>query len=197
MTVKQEYVAPLESERLLLRSWRDEDVRQWVAMSADPRVMRFFPSTYEADRATVMAQTFRERLEADGYGWWVLEAKNVSPFVGVIALQKVPFEAHFTPAFEIGWRLKPEFWGRGYASEGSKLATLFAFDVLNLDEIVAMSAVQNIPSQRVMERLGMTHDPRDDFDNPRLEDGHPLRRHALWRLASQNNGESNVLLLQN
>jgi RimJ/RimL family protein N-acetyltransferase len=173
----------LESDRLLLRPWRDEDVRDWVAMNADPRVMQFFPSTYEVDYATKMAQTLRERLEADGYGWWVLEAKNVSPFVGVIVLQSVPFEAAFTPAFEVGWRLKAEHWGRGYATEGATLAVRFAFDVLNVDEVVAMTAVQNLPSQRVMERLGMTHDARDDFDHPRLEEADRLRRHVLWRLS--------------
>jgi RimJ/RimL family protein N-acetyltransferase len=188
MTEKRLRLPTLESDRLLLRPWRDEDVRHWVAMSVDPRVMEFFPSTYDVDFATKMAQTLRERLEADGYGWWVLEAKNVSPFVGVIALQSVPFEAAFTPAFEVGWRLKAEYWGRGYATEGATLAARFAFDVLHLDEIVAMTALQNLRSKRVMERLGMTHDPRDDFDHPRLEDGHRLRRHVLWRL-SRHHGE--------
>src|ERR1700738_113397 len=93
----------LESDRLLLRRWRDADVGHWVTMGADPRVMQFFPSTYDADYAEEMARKIRERLDADGYGWWVLEAKGVSPFVGVITLQQVPFEAAFTPAFEIGW----------------------------------------------------------------------------------------------
>jgi len=183
MTLNEQPVSPRESERLLLRSWRDEDVHDWVTMGADPRVMRFFPAVYDAEYASAMAQRLRDRLEADGYGWWVLEAKKVTSFAGVIALQKVPFEAHFTPAFEVGWRLKPEYWGRGYATEGASLATRFAFEVLNLEEVVAMTAVQNIPSQRVMERLGMTHDPRDDFDNPRLEEAHHLRRHVLWRLS--------------
>lgn len=171
-----------ESDRLLLRGWREDDVPHWVAMGADSRVMRFFPGTYEAERATTMARAFRDRLEADGYGWWVLEAKDVSPFVGVIALQPVPFEAAFTPALEVGWRLKPEYWGRGYATEGAALALRFGFDVLDLDEIVAMTAAVNLPSQRVMQRLGMTRDARDDFDHPRLDDAHPLRRHVLYRL---------------
>lgn len=175
----------LESERLLLRPWRDQDVPHWVSMGADPRVMRFFPATYEAEYAEKMAARLRERLEADGYGWWVLEAKDVSPFAGVICLEPVPFEAAFTPAFEIGWRLKAEHWGRGYATEGAALAARFGFDVLHLDEIVAMTAVQNLPSQRVMQRLGMTHDPRDDFDHPRLDEVHPLRRHVLRRLAAE------------
>jgi len=88
-----------------------------------------------------------------------------------------------TPAIEVGWRLKPEYWGRGYATGGAALAARFAFDVLHLDEIVAMTAAVNLPSQRVMQRLGMTHDDRDDFDHPRLEDAHRLRRHVLWRLS--------------
>ena len=174
----------LETDRLRLRGWRDEDVPQWVAMGADARVMRFFPSTYETDHAVQMAATLRDRLERDGYGWWVLEAKGVASFAGVICLQAVPFEAPFTPAFEIGWRLQPEHWGHRYATEGAALAARFAFEVLKLAEIVAMTAAQNVPSRRVMERLGMTHDPRGDFDHPRLAEGHPLRRHVLYRLSA-------------
>ena len=174
----------LESERLLLRPWRDEDLPHWVAMGADSRVMRFFPSTYEAEYAEKMAARLRERLHCDGYGCWVVEVKDVSPFAGVIALQNVPFEASFTPAIEIGWRLQYEHWGRGYATEGAARAIRFAFEVLHLQEVVAMTTVDNLPSQRVMQRLRMSRNAQDDFEHPRLPEGHPLRPHVLWRLSA-------------
>lgn len=174
----------LESDRLLLRPWRDDDVPHWVAMGADPRVMRFFPSTYDADYAEAMAARLRERLERDGYGWWVLEVKGGSSFAGAIALMDVPFEAPFTPAVEVGWRLQYEHWGRGYATEGAARAIRFAFETLRLQEVVAMTAVENLPSQRVMQRLGMRRNAQDDFEHPRLPEGHRLRRHILYRLSA-------------
>jgi ribosomal-protein-alanine N-acetyltransferase len=172
----------LETARLRLRAWRDADIEPWVAMGADPRVMEFFPSVITPERAKEQAARMRELLERDGYGWWILEEIGGAPFVGAIALQDVPFEAPFTPAMEVGWRLLPAFWGRGYATEGARAALDLAFDVLGRSEVVAMTARRNLPSQRVMQRLGMTYDPADDFDNPRIEPGHPLRPHVLYRL---------------
>ena len=112
-----------------------------------------------------------------------MEAKDVAPFVGVIALQHVPFEARFTPALEIGWRLAPAFWGRGYATEGAAAALAFAFETLGRDEVVSMTSVVNLRSQRVMQRLGMRRDPAGGFDSPFVPEGSPLRRQVLYRLA--------------
>jgi RimJ/RimL family protein N-acetyltransferase len=171
----------IETERLILRPWRDEDVAAWAAMNADPRVMEFFPNTYTEEYATEMAAYLRGRLEQDGYGWWVAQIKG-GGFAGNLALQKVPFDAHFTPAMEIGWRLPFDAWGHGYATEGARALLDFAFEELRCDEIVAMTAALNLRSQRVMERLGMTRDPADDFEHPRLEQGHRLRPHVLYRI---------------
>jgi RimJ/RimL family protein N-acetyltransferase len=175
-------VAPtLETPRSILRPWRDADVAPWTAMGADEHVMEFFPSTYDRTQAESHAARMREHLEADGYGWWVVEIKDGAPFAGVIALQDVPFDAPFTPAIEVGWRLTRPHWGHGYATEGARAALAFAFEDLDRDEVVAMTASLNLRSQRVMERLGMTHDPRDDFDHPRLDPGHRLSPHVLYR----------------
>ena len=92
------------------------------------------------------------------------------------------FEAHFTPAVEIGWRLAPAHWGKGYATEAAKAAVRFGFEDLNLDQIVSFTVAANKSSWSVMERLGMTRDPAEDFDHPRLPKGHTLRRHVLYRL---------------
>ena len=91
------------------------------------------------------------------------------------------FEAHFTPAVEVGWRLAAEHWSRGYATEAARAALDYGFTTAGLDEIVSFTVPANSRSRAVMERLGMTHDPADDFDHPRIEPGHPLRRHVLYR----------------
>jgi RimJ/RimL family protein N-acetyltransferase len=171
----------LETPRLILRSWRDSDIEPWVAMGADPRVMEFFPSPSTREKAESQAARMRDALERDGYGWWVAEHKVDSSFAGVIELMEVPYEAHFTPATEIGWRLRPEYWGRGLATEGARVALRFAFENLGRIEVVAMTARLNVRSQRVMERLAMTYDAADDFDQPLVEVGHRIRPHALYR----------------
>ena len=151
-------------------------------MNADARVTEFFSRKYTRALSEASATAIREQLHRDGYGWWAVEVRGGAPFAGVIALQKVPFPAAFTPAREIGWRFSFENWGRGYATEGAKAALDFAFNVLDWHEIVAFTAELNLRSQRVMERLGMTHDPGDDFDHPNIEPGHALRRHVLYRI---------------
>ena len=172
----------IESARLVLRGWRDDDVEPWFDMNADPRVMEFFPGTYDRPKAFSVAALIRAALDANGYGWWVLEPKGGPSFGGVIALQAVPFEAPFTPAIEIGWRLPFELWGKGYATEGARAALTFAFETLGVEEVVAMTSSLNLRSQRVMERLGMTRDPADDFDHPRIPAGNRLQRHVLYRI---------------
>jgi ribosomal-protein-alanine N-acetyltransferase len=92
------------------------------------------------------------------------------------------FQAHFTPCVEIGWRLAREYWGHGYATEGARASLRFAFETLRLDEVVSFTVPANRRSRRVMERLGMTHNPADDFEHPDVPPGHPIRPHVLYRL---------------
>lgn len=172
----------IETPRLVLREWRDSDVEAWVRMNADPRVTEFLGRTYSRERSEATARDIRAALDRYGYGWWAVEIRGGASFAGVIALQPVPFEAAFTPANEIGWRFSAEHWGCGYATEGARAALEFGFDELGWNEIVAFTAASNVRSQRVMERLGMTRDPVDDFDHPRIEAAHPLRRHVLYRI---------------
>ena len=110
------------------------------------------------------------------------ELRATGEFIGFIGLSKPSFEAHFTPCVEVGWRLAAEYWGRGLATEGARAALRFGFEGMRLAEIVSFTVPANIRSRRVMEKLGMSHDPADDFDHPLLPEGHPLRRHVLYRL---------------
>jgi RimJ/RimL family protein N-acetyltransferase len=170
------------TERLLLRRWREEDREPFAAMNADPTVMEHFPAPL--DRAG--SDTFVDRIiaqhEQHGWGLWALEVRDTGRFIGFTGLAVPRFEAHFTPAVEIGWRLAREAWGFGYATEAALAALAAGFDELGLDEIVSFTAVGNTRSRAVMERIGMLHDPADDFDHPGLPEGHPLRRHVLYRL---------------
>jgi RimJ/RimL family protein N-acetyltransferase len=175
-------VPTIESPRLILRDWRDEDVEAFVEMNADSRVAEFLGGPFSRERSQSSAAAVRRNLERDGYGWWVVELRNGTPFAGVIALQKVPFDAPFTPAYEIGWRLPFASWGRGYATEGANAALGHAFETLHWPELVAFTAEGNLRSRRVMERLNMTHDRAGDFDHPKLAPDNALRRHVLYRL---------------
>jgi RimJ/RimL family protein N-acetyltransferase len=119
-----------------------------------------------------------------GFGLWAIEVPEVAPFIGFAGLAVPQFRAHFTPCVEIGWRLAFEYWGHGYATEAARLALGYAFGTLALSEVVSFTAATNHRSRSVMERLGMRHDPVDDFDYPSLPENHPLRRHVLYRLAA-------------
>jgi ribosomal-protein-alanine N-acetyltransferase len=176
------YPAELRTERLLLRRWRPDDREPFAAMNADPRVMEHFPKLLTREESDAAATSISERLEERGFGLWAVEVPGVASFIGVIGLAAPKFEAHFTPCVEIGWRLAPEHWGQGYATEGAKAALTFAFEKLGLEEIVSFTVPANVRSRRVMERIGMTRDPADDFDSPHVPEGHPLRHHVLYRI---------------
>jgi ribosomal-protein-alanine N-acetyltransferase len=173
---------PIRSERLILRRWREADLAPFAAMNANPLTMRFMPSVMTAAESEALIGRFEEHHRAHGFGVWAVEAPGVAPFVGFTGLQRVGFEAHFTPAVEVGWRLAPAFWGKGYATEAAKAALRLGFENLNLDQIVSFTVPANKASWSVMERIGMTRDPSEDFDHPRLPVGHALRRHVLYRL---------------
>jgi Acetyltransferases, including N-acetylases of ribosomal proteins len=169
----------LRTERLVLREWRDADRDAWAEMSADPEVMEFFPSTLDRSAADAVFDRVSASLDERGWGLWAVDHEG--EFQGFTGLQPVPFETAFTPAVEIGWRLRRSAWGRGFATEAARASLDFAWRTLALDEVVAMAVAGNARSLAVMERLGMSRDPGGDFDHPRVPDG-PLRRHVLYRV---------------
>jgi RimJ/RimL family protein N-acetyltransferase len=150
-------------------------------MNADPRVMEYFPKLLTREESDAVITRSEERFERSGFGLWAVEVVEPSQFAGFIGLSVPHFEAHFTPCIEIGWRLAAEFWGRGLATEGARAVCDFGFESLGLDQIVSFTTAANSRSRRVMEKLGMSHDPADDFDHPSLP-GHPLQRHVLYRI---------------
>ena len=174
--------AEIRTKRLLLRRWREDDRVPFATLNADPIVMEHFPAPL--DRAA--SDALIERIESDfdrlGFGIWAVEVPGVASFVGFVGLSEPTFDAHFTPAVEVGWRLARAYWGRGYATEAATAALAIGCDDLGLDEIVSFTVPANVRSRRVMERIGMSHDPRDDFDHPRFAPGHRCCRHELYRI---------------
>jgi ribosomal-protein-alanine N-acetyltransferase len=172
----------LRTERLLLRRWRPADREPFAALNADPAVMEHFPATMSRAESDGLVDRIEAAFDARGYALWAVEVTGDGGFAGFVGLAPVTFEAPFAPAVEVGWRLARERWGRGYATEAARAAVAFGFDVVGLDEITSFTVPANIRSRRVMERLGMSRDPADDFDHPVIPPGHPLRRHVLYRL---------------
>lgn len=171
----------IETPRLRLRPLTDADMEPYLAMAADRDVTRYVsPTPIPRASALAAAMRYRRLLETAGYGYWAIDVNGGAPFAGIILLQDVKFTAAFTPAIEVGWLLPREHWGNGYATEGGRAALTYAFDAMNVNEVVALTAARNLASQRVMQRLGMTHDPRDDFDHPQTL-GTALQRCVLYR----------------
>lgn len=183
----------LRTERLILRPWREDDFAPFAAMSADPKVMEHFPSTLDRAASDNVASILKSDLEIMGHGFWAIEVPGEAPFIGFAGIRPVTFEAHFVPPppaqiVEIGWRLAPAHWGKGYATEAARAALAHGFGALGLAEIVSFTTTTNIRSQAVMQRLGMTRDEAEDFDHPALPEGHRLRRHVLYRLRAEDCG---------
>jgi RimJ/RimL family protein N-acetyltransferase len=177
-------VPELRTERLVLRAWREADRTPFAAMNADPVVMEHFPSTLTRAQSDAMVDLIQQRWADGRPSLWAVEVPAVADFVGFVGLLEPSFTAPFTPCVEIGWRLAAPFWGHGYAPEGAAAAIEHGFDTVGLDEIVSFTVPANDRSWRVMEKLGLHHDPADDFDHPNLAPGDPLRRHVLYRLTA-------------
>ena len=172
----------LETDRLTLRRWQDSDRAPFAEMNADPRVMEFFPDVLTREESDQLIENIESHFDNRGFGLFATELKADKKFVGFIGLHVASFQAHFTPCVEIGWRIAAPYWGKGLATEGSREVVRYAFEWLRLDSLVSFTVPENVASRRLMEKLGMTHDPAEDFDHPRLPPGHRLRRHVLYRL---------------
>jgi ribosomal-protein-alanine N-acetyltransferase len=171
----------LEAARLRLRRWREEDREPFAAINADPRVMEFFLAPLSPRESDELLERIEAGFEMHGFGLWALEPRDGGDLLGFTGLAVPEFESRFTPAVEVGWRLAAPAWGHGYATEAARAALDFGFERVGLEEIVSFASDVNLRSRAVMERLGMSHDPADDFDHPGIRAGNPLRRHVLYR----------------
>ena len=172
----------LDTDRLSLRRWRDADRAAFARMNADARVMEFMPALLTREQSDENVDRIEKHFERHHFGLCAAELRADGSFIGFIGIWVPEFQAAFTPCVEIGWRLAAEYWGRGLATEGARAITAYAFEILKLPELVSFTVPGNVRSQRVMEKLGMTRDPGEDFDHPRVPEGHAMRRHVLYRL---------------
>jgi len=179
----------LTTDRLLLRPWKESDAEPYADLNQDPAVVEHFAGPVAREASYEQVDYFNQMIAERGFGFWALEVRETGQFIGFTGLSVPSFEAPFLstvenglPGVEIGWRLAKDAWGNGYATEAARAALGYGFGPAGLDEIVSFTATTNLPSQRVMQRIGMTHDEADDFDHPRIEKGHRLERHVLYRI---------------
>ncbi|MET7277374.1 GNAT family N-acetyltransferase [Kribbella sp. NPDC005582] len=173
----------LTTDRLLLRQWRDSDREPFAALNADPAVMEHFPRLVTREESDALIDRAAASIADHGWGLWAVEVRETGEFIGFTGLSVPTFEAPFLPGVEIGWRLAKGAWGNGYATEAARAALDFGFGPAGLREILSFTATTNLPSQRVMQKIGMIHDEANDFDHPRLPAGHRLQRHVLYRIS--------------
>lgn len=173
----------LETNRLILRQWQDDDYPVYAELNANPDVMRYFPSLLSAEQSLEQAEKLRSKIAERGWGFWAVELKESGEFIGFIGLSAVDADSGIphAPMIEIGWRLLATHWGKGYATEGAKRALRYAFEVLEATEVYSFTALVNKPSQRVMQKAGMKN-TGEDFDHPKLTQEDPLSRHCLYRI---------------
>ncbi|MFC5906142.1 GNAT family N-acetyltransferase [Streptacidiphilus monticola] len=176
-------MAELRTERLLLRQWEDRDLDPWAAMNAREEVRRYLGPVLTRDQAAASVARFRAALDERGWGWWAVEVRETGRFIGFTGMDPVDDDVpHLAGGVEIGWRLAPDAWGHGYATEGARAVVGFAFETLGLPEVLAITAEGNTASQAVMRRLGMTEDPGAAFADESAPPDSPYRRQVVYRL---------------
>jgi RimJ/RimL family protein N-acetyltransferase len=177
----------LLTERLSLRQWRDEDRAPFAELNADPEVMAHFLAPLTREQSDAFVDRLASGIAERGWGLWaveIVEGPDVGRFAGFVGIQPLGADLPPAPGIEVGWRLARWAWGRGYATEAGRASVQYAFGELEAAEVVSITSTTNLRSQAVMRRLGLRHDPRRDFDNPRLPRGHRLERHVLYALAN-------------
>ncbi|MDO5770171.1 MAG: GNAT family N-acetyltransferase [Psychrobacter sp.] len=195
----------LQSERLYLRQWQDSDFTVFAQMSADPKVMQYFPNTLSAAESTQLAKKCQQLIADKGWGFWAVSLKDTTQlaagqdtnFIGFVGLHEPQADLPFAPCVEVGWRLHANYWGQGYATEAAQIALDFAFEnlIINdkpIEKVVSFTAAINQPSRQVMQRLGMQRqkvtNTQQDFDHPaipKLDPPHPLSEHVLYKITRQ------------
>lgn len=170
----------IETPRLVLRDWKEEDIPEFARLNSDDRVMEYFLKKLSYEETGDFFLRIQNEFATCGYGLYAVEKKEDGAFIGYVGLHGVTFEVDFAPAVEIGWRLFPESWNMGYATEAACACLDYARGVLGMKEVCSFTSLPNIPSQRVMQKIGMER--VKEFDHPLVDRDHPLCRHVLYRI---------------
>jgi ribosomal-protein-alanine N-acetyltransferase len=177
-------IIELETERLLLRQWRNEDLPNMASINADPEVMKYFPKLLSRQESNSAVDKFKSLISNNGWGFWAVESTRDRTFIGLVGLHKPAYALPFGPCVEIGWRLARDCWGQGYATEAGTACLDFAFGELELHEVFAFTSVTNMKSRAVMERLDMEN-LKANFDHPTVPLNSPLREHVVYKIDSR------------
>lgn len=177
-------VTELTTERLKLRQWKASDLPIFAQMNADPQVMEYYPGLLSAQESDAMAQRLSSLIDAQYWGLWAVEVISNGEFIGFVGLHRPTVALPVTPCVEVGWRLRREFWGQGYALEAANASLKFAFEELKLQEVFSFTSVTNQRSIAVMARLNM-HNLRHNFEHPMIPKNHPLSEHVLYRITAE------------
>lgn len=170
------------TDRLILRDWHGDDLEPFAVMNADETVMEFYPATMNREESDALAMRLQQDMDAIGFGLYAVEVKSTGNFIGYVGLSEVRFPAAFAPAIEIGWRLAAPSWGHGFATEAARACLTHGFSQLGFPELVSFTTRTNKKSIAVMERIGMSRRPEEDFEHPKLPVGHPQRPHVLYKI---------------
>ena len=169
----------IETDRLILRSWKEEDFPLFAKMNKDARVMRYFPSILTAEQTESFYNRIQSEFERNGWGLYAVELKSNGTFIGYVGLHEIGFDADFTPGVEIGWRLDADYHNQGLATEAAKVVLKLA-KKKGLQRLYSFTAKQNSPSERVMQKIGMKK--VGEFEHPNLSSDSPLRTHVLYQI---------------
>jgi len=171
----------LESDRILLRQWQENDLEPWIALNLDSDNLRYFPRTFSAEESADSFKRISEALEKNQYGLWAVEEKSSGEFMGFIGFAKQDLPGvSFMPCDEIGWRLDRKYWGKGYATEGAKVALAYGLTELEIATIYSYTSISNLPSINVMKKIGLHERPELAFEHPRIDIGSPVRSHLVY-----------------
>ena len=171
----------LQTSRLILRNWKQNDIEPFAILNSDPRVCEFLPNVLSQEETLTSVIKIQSHFKEHAFGLFAVELISTKTFIGFVGLKYFSFDSHFTPSVELAWRLSWENWGQGLATEAAQKVTQYGFETLGLPEILAITAKNNQRSRRVMEKLGMFTNEDENFLHPQLEYSHPLAEHVLYR----------------
>ena len=171
----------LQTSRLILRNWKQNDIEPFAILNSDPRVCEFLPNVLSQEETLTSVIKIQSHFKKHAFGLFAVELISTKTFIGFVGLKYFSFDSHFTPSVELAWRLSWKNWGQGLATEAAQKVTQYGFETLGLPEILAITAKNNQRSRRVMEKLGMFTNEDENFLHPQLEYSHPLAEHVLYR----------------
>ncbi len=172
----------LETNRILLRQWKNQDLPAFAKLNSDPEVMKYFPNRLNRKESDAIAEKCKSLISENGWGFWALELKNTEEFLGFVGLHSIKADLPFSPCVEIGWRLSKKHWGNGYATESAKTVLDYAFETLKLNDVVSFTTRSNTPSRAIMERLGFSN-THQNFMHPDIPENSPLAEHVLYKIS--------------